>query len=87
MYVHVEWVQDHYVTIKRNWERQDDCTSIRKTSFHYSTYIERVRSEMKAAEGLYVMVVKSLGIEKIDEEEKPNIIIPKQVQPLLAEFS
>lgn len=51
-------------------------------------YIDReFVSEMKMAEGLYVMVVRSLGIEKIEEKEKPKIVIHERVQPLLVEFS
>ena len=44
-------------------------------------------SEMKRAEGLYVLVVRSLRVEKIEEEEKPKIQIPEEVQPLLDRFS
>lgn len=35
---------------------------------------------------IYMMMVKSLGIEMIDEEEKPNFVILKSMQLLLAEF-
>ena len=44
-------------------------------------------SEIKAAEGLFVLVVRSLGIEKTEEEEKPKIQIPEVVLPLLDRFS
>src|SRR4051812_47306227 len=44
-------------------------------------------SEMKGAEGLYVLVVRSLGVEKIEEEEKPKIQILEEEQPLLDRFS
>lgn len=43
-------------------------------------------SEMKEAEGHYVMMVISLNIDKIEDDKKPKIVIPDRVQPLLAEF-
>lgn len=42
---------------------------------------ERFVGEMKVAEGLYMMVVRSLGINKIEEEGEPKIMIPEKVQP------
>lgn len=41
---------------------------------------------MKAAEGFYAMMVRSFGIKKAELEEKPKIVIPDSMQPLLAEF-
>lgn len=36
---------------------------------------------------MYVMMVRSLGIEKTEENEKQKIVISESVQPLLTEFS
>lgn len=44
-------------------------------------------SMKKAAEELYVMVVRSLENKKTEDEEKPKIVISEKVQPLLVEFS
>lgn len=43
-------------------------------------------SKMKVGEGLYLIVVRSLGMEKTKEGENLEIMISKFVQPLLAEF-
>lgn len=48
---------------------------------------EKFVSERKAAELIYVMLVKSLGIEKTEQEEKLKIVILERVQPLLVKFS
>lgn len=44
-------------------------------------------SEMKADKGLYVMVVRFLGIKKAEKKEKFKIVISESLQPLLAKFS
>lgn len=38
------------------------------------------------AKGLYVLMVKSLVIEKTDEDKKPKVVIPDSVQTMLTEF-
>lgn len=41
---------------------------------------------MKVAKGFYVMIVRSMGIKKAEEDEKLMIVILDIVQPPLAEF-
>lgn len=48
---------------------------------------EEFVNEMKATRGLYVLNVKFLGTEKIEEDKKLKIVVPDKVQPQLAKFS
>lgn len=84
MHVHVEQAQDHYVTFKETGSDKKIAQLVAKPIFNVA-HIEG-EFKMKAGEKLYMIVVKSLEIERT-EEEKPKILIPEKVQPLLPEFS
>lgn len=67
--------------------RKKNCTTGCKTNLQCCQYKGSFASEMKVAEGHYVMVVRSLRLEKTEEVEKRKIVILERVQSLLAEFN
>lgn len=63
----------------KNEKRQGDCKTSKKPIFGITQKENEFGSEMKAIEGLHVIRAKSLGINKIKEEEKLKIVIPENV--------
>lgn len=62
------------------------ATKPTKKSIFSVVPIEELMSEMMTIEGLFVMMVRYLGIEMVEEDEKSKIVISNNVQPLLAKF-
>lgn len=87
IHVHAKRIQNHQVSFNRSRRRLKECTTGREPIFSIAQTKKEFMSEMKEAKGVYVLVVRSLAIEKTEEREKPKIVIPEKVWPLLAEFS
>lgn len=84
MHVHMERAYDNHVSIKRNRKRQEGYKNNQKLIFCVAR-IEFI-SKTKTTEGLYVIIVRSLGIKKTKEEDRYKTVIPDSVQLLLTEL-